>query len=57
VAILAWPAVETYKFFVARQQLAASQQLERTVTERLAQTRAKGAQVAKTDLAAPAQKP
>ena len=34
--LLAWPGVETCRYYVAKQQLAASVELKRTVTERLA---------------------
>ncbi len=40
-AILAWPAVETYRWYQAHQQLAASTELERKVSTRLASSKAK----------------
>jgi hypothetical protein len=47
-ALFAWPAVESYRYYVARQQLAASEQLYATVTERVAQARVKHAPATKT---------
>jgi hypothetical protein len=40
-AILAWPAVETYRWYQAHQALAASTELERKVSTRLAESKAK----------------
>jgi hypothetical protein len=47
-AIFAWPAIESYRYYVARQQLASSEQLYASVNERVAQVRAKQAPVTKT---------
>ena len=43
-ALLAWPGVETCRLIVAKSQLSASQEQQRTVSLRLAQVR--GTQVA-----------
>ena len=51
-AIFAWPAVESYRYYVARQQLAASEQLRASVTEQVAQVRAKHAPITRTAQAA-----
>ena len=40
-AILAWPAVETYRCYKAHQQLAANTELEAKVSTRLAAAKAK----------------
>lgn len=40
-AILAWPAVETYRWYQVQQALAASTELERKVSTRLAEAKAK----------------
>ena len=40
-AILAWPAVETYRCYQAHQALNASTELERKVSTRLAEAKAK----------------
>lgn len=53
-AIFAWPAVESYRYYVARQQLADSQEREKKVTQQVASLKAKSAQLAKN--AAPATK-
>ena len=47
-AIFTWPAVESYRYYVARQQLAASEQLHANVTAQVAQARAKHAPVTRT---------
>jgi hypothetical protein len=47
-AIFAWPAVESYRFYVARQQLAASEALHANVTAQVAQARAKHSPVTRT---------
>jgi len=38
-ALLAWPAVETYRLYAARQELTASNKLQQSVNARLAQLR------------------
>jgi hypothetical protein len=38
-ALVAWPTVETYRLYVAKQELAASSQREQSVNARLAQLR------------------
>jgi len=40
-AVLAWPAVETYRLYHAKQELASSTQLQEKVSARLADARAK----------------
>ena len=47
-ALFAWPAVESYRYYVARQELAASEQLHASVTEKVAQARAKQTPVTRT---------
>ena len=36
-AVVAWPSVETYRLYVAKQELADSQKLEQSVSARYAQ--------------------
>lgn len=48
-ALLAWPGVETYRFWVSTQELAKAQALERSVTAKLQAARAKHVQVADAD--------
>jgi hypothetical protein len=38
-ALIAWPAVETYRLYAANQELAASNKLQQTVSAKLAQLR------------------
>ena len=52
-AVVAWASVETYRLWVATQQVAASQQLEMRVAAKLEAARAKNAHFAKADPAAP----
>ena len=47
-AIFAWPAVESYRYYAARQQLAASEELHASMSTKLAQARAKHAPVTRT---------
>jgi hypothetical protein len=49
-ALLAWPAVETYRLYAAKKELAVSAKLEQSVSEQVAQNRAK-TQVAKSKTA------
>lgn len=56
-AIFAWPAVESYRYFVARKQLAASEELRVATSEQVAQVRAKYSAVARTVLVSPKAKP
>ena len=50
-ALLAWPSVEIYRTIQVRKQVAASQQLEKTVLKRLDKVRAdRAAKVAKAGL-------
>jgi hypothetical protein len=39
VALVAWPAVETYRLYAANQDLVASRKLQQSVSTRLAQLR------------------
>lgn len=39
IALVGWPAVETYRLYAARQELAASSKLQESVNSRLAQLR------------------
>ena len=45
--LLAWPAVESYRLYVAKQELQASAQLQKNVQARLETARFKNTQVAK----------
>jgi hypothetical protein len=47
-AIFAWPAVESYRYYAARQQLAASEELHSSVSAQVAQVRAKHSPVTRT---------
>ena len=47
-AILAWPAVETYKWYSAEQDLTARRQVEAKVLHRLAAARQAAVQMAQT---------
>jgi hypothetical protein len=49
LGILAWPTVETYRFWRTTQKLAEAQALEQTVTAKLENARARNAQVARAD--------
>jgi hypothetical protein len=40
-ALIAWPTVESYRLYAAKQDLASRQQVEAKVTQRLAMTRQK----------------
>ncbi len=42
VALFAWPAVETYRWYAAEQDLAARKQIESKVLQRLALAKQKG---------------
>lgn len=54
-ALLAWPSVEIYRTIQVREQLAASQQLEKTVLKRLDKVRAdRAAKVAKAGVSSAA---
>lgn len=48
-ALFAWPGIETYRYFVAQQQLTASEQLRTTVEEHYQIARLNSAQVAKNN--------
>jgi flagellar basal body-associated protein FliL len=52
VAAVAWASVETYRLWVATQQVAASQQMEMRVAAKLEAARAKHAQFANADASA-----
>jgi hypothetical protein len=57
-ALLAWPGVETYRYYVATQQLAAATQLQESVTMKVAQLKAaRMAQPTKPGPATPVQNP
>lgn len=49
VAIITWPAVETYRLWWTNQRLAEAQALEQQVTAKLEAAKAKSAQVAHAD--------
>ena len=51
-AILAWPALESYRCYAVRKQLAASEEQLQLVTQKVVQVRAKHAQYAKASSAA-----
>ncbi len=58
VAIVAWPAVETYRLSVAQKDLGARLEMEAQVTHRVALARSKSASVAKaSNQDIPASKP
>jgi regulatory protein YycH of two-component signal transduction system YycFG len=46
LGLVAWPAVESYRLWEARQDLASRQKVESKVTTRLAMAKAKNAQLA-----------
>ncbi|HUR44614.1 MAG TPA: hypothetical protein VMZ27_01970 [Candidatus Saccharimonadales bacterium] len=46
LALIAWPAVESFRLWEARQDLASRQKVESKVTTRLAMAKAKNAQLA-----------
>ena len=48
-AVVVWASVETYRLWVATQQVAASQQIEMRVAARLEAARAKHYELANTD--------
>ena len=48
-AVVGWASLETYRLWVATQQVASSQQLEMRVAAKLEVARAKHAQFANTD--------
>lgn len=52
-AIFAWPAVEAYRYSVAKKQLAASEEIRVAMGEQVAQARAKHSAVARTVLVSP----
>jgi len=52
VAVVGWASVETYRLYVATQQVAASQQLEMKVSAKLEAVRAKHYDFANTDASA-----
>ena len=56
-AIFAWPAVESYRYVVAKKQLAASEELRFATGEQVAQARAKHSATARTVLVSPKAKP
>ena len=49
LGVLSWPAVETWRLFSTTQQMYEAQALERSVTAKLADARAKQAQLAKAE--------
>ena len=57
VAIVTWPSIETYRLFVAKEQAAASLNLQRTMEQRVEAVRHQNAQVAKNVDPAAAPKP
>src|SRR5213593_4793956 len=52
-AVVCWASLETYRLWVATQQVASSQQLEMRVAAKLEAARAKNAHFAKADAATP----